>query len=134
MEKIFLFNVESDTEAVIARCAGNMRIKVGIITPAMYMEPLEKIAGGKVAKPESPAAKGRKPSEESGAESSVFLPDESLMLMCGVTDKHMDRILAQLRQSSKHIDYKAVLTAANGKWTLKKLLLELEREKIAFNR
>ncbi len=121
MEKIFLFNVSGEAEEVIARAAGNMRIKVGVIAPELYTETLENIADGKAASHGLPAA----------AAASDAPSEASLILMCGLSDKHMDRLLARLRQSAARVDYKAVLTPANSRWSLKRLLLELEKEQRA---
>lgn len=119
MEKIILFNTEPETEEFIKKCAANMRIKTVSAAPEMYTETLESIAGNGTAK------------ENVGA--SAMLPEGtgSLMLMCGLSDKHMDRLLAKLRQSVMKVDYKAVLTPTNSKWTLKRLIFEMEREKKA---
>lgn len=119
MEKIVLFNVGPETEKFIAGIAGNMRIKVINAAAGMYTETLERIVNNEAAEASS---------------SDVLrdgLPSESLMLMCGLSEKHMDRLLAKLRQSSKRVDYKSVLTPTNAKWTLKRLMLEMEREKKA---
>lgn len=120
MEKIVLFNVEPETEKFIAEIAGNMRIKT-INAAGMYTETLERI----VNKEAAALPPSGMPEDGQGQ------PPESLMLMCGLSEKHMDRLLARLRQSSKHVDYKSVLTPTNAKWTLKRLMLEMEREKKA---
>lgn len=56
-------------------------------------------------------------------------PKERLLVFCGVSEKHLDRILFLLRRSGEKIDYKAVLTPVNADWTVLRLLLELGREK-----
>lgn len=121
MEKIILYNVELETEEFIKKCAANMRIKTVVAAPDSYMETLESIASRNGAAKES----------VSGAEVAAPQSGGSLMLMCGLSDKHMDRLLAKLRQSAVRLDYKAVLTPTNAKWTLKRLMLEMEREKIS---
>ncbi len=120
MEKIVLFNVGPETEKFIAGIAGNMRIKIINASAGMFTETLERIVNSEAAE---------------ASTSDILrdgLPSESLMLMCGLSEKHMDRLLAKLRQSSKQVDYKSVLTTTNAKWTLKRLMLEMEREKKAF--
>ena len=119
MEKIVLFNVGPETEKFIAGIAGNMRIKIINASAGMFTETLERIVNNEAAE---------------ASTSDILrdgLPSESLMLMCGLCEKHMDRLLAKLRQSSKQVDYKSVLTPTNAKWTLKRLMLEMEREKKA---
>lgn len=119
MEKIILFNTEPETEEFITKCAANMRIKTVSAAPEMYTETLESIAGNGTAR------------ENVGAPAMLPEGTGSLMLMCGLSDKHMDRLLAKLRQSVMKVDYKAVLTPTNSKWTLKRLIFEMEREKKA---
>ena len=46
--------------------------------------------------------------------------------------KKFDKILFKLRQSKISVDYKAILTPTNSKWTVKRLMLELEREHASF--
>lgn len=121
MEKIILYNVGPVTEELIKKCAANMRIKTVVAAPETYNETLESIAGGKSAEKESVFGVAAETPHSGG----------SLMLMCGLSDKHMDRLLAKLRQSAETLDYKAVLTPTNAKWTLKRLMLEMEREKKA---
>lgn len=138
MEKIILFNVPPETAALIVRAAGNMRIKVRTAAPESCTETLDRLANGAGTpdRPESGAAAGagtpdRPESGAAEAKTPDRTPSESLLLMCNLTDKHMDRLLAQLRQAPKPVDYKAALTPINKGWTLKRLLLELEREKKA---
>lgn len=59
-------------------------------------------------------------------------PEESLMVFCGVNEKHFDKILFALRQKQITIDYKAVLTPTNQKWSVLMLFLELTKEKNSF--
>ena len=59
-------------------------------------------------------------------------PQESLMVFCGVNEKHFDKILFELRRKQIPIDYKAVLTPSNRKWSVLMLMLELTKEKNSF--
>ena len=54
-------------------------------------------------------------------------PQESLMVFCGVNEKHFDKILFELRR--KQIP---VLTPSNRKWSVLMLMLELTKEKNSF--
>lgn len=60
------------------------------------------------------------------------LPKESLLIMCGLTEKHVDKILAGLKAEQIAIDYKAVMTDHNQRWTLQEMYREMFREKMAF--
>ena len=51
-------------------------------------------------------------------------PQESLMVFCGVNEKHFDKILFELRRKQIPVDYKAVLTPSNRKWSVLMLMLE----------
>ena len=59
-------------------------------------------------------------------------PQESLMVFCSVNEKHFDKILFELRQKQIPVDYKAVLTPSNRKWSVLMLMLELTKEKNSF--
>ena len=54
------------------------------------------------------------------------------MVFCGVNEKHFDKILFELRRKQIPVDYKAVLTPSNRKWSVLMLMLELTKEKNSF--
>lgn len=56
------------------------------------------------------------------------------MVFCGVNEKHFDKILFELRRKQIPVDYKAVLTPSNRKWSVLMLMLELTKEKTASGR
>ena len=56
----------------------------------------------------------------------------ALMVFCGVNEKHFDKILFELRRKQIPVDYKAVLTPSNRKWSVLMLMLELTKEKNSF--
>lgn len=55
--------------------------------------------------------------------------DESCMIFSAISGKKLDTFLAELRKSEISIPYKAVVTASNQSWSLKKLLTELIKER-----
>ena len=59
---------------------------------------------------------------------------ESLIVFCDVTDKHMDKLLFEMRQKSFDVSFKAVLTDTNRKWNIKQMLVEMRREKFEYMR
>lgn len=59
-------------------------------------------------------------------------PTESLLVFCGVSEKHLDKLLFSMRKMQIQVDLKAVLTPTNQKWTVLMLLLELGKEKSKF--
>ena len=54
---------------------------------------------------------------------------ESLMVMCDVTEKQMNRLLMEFRRREIRIDYKAVLTPTNRDWPVRRMYLEMARER-----
>ena len=53
-------------------------------------------------------------------------------VLYGVNEKHFDKILFELRRKQIPVDYKAVLTPSNRKWSVLMLMLELTKEKNSF--
>lgn len=117
MEKILAFQTK-EIEAV-RKIAGPLRIRVVEILPEDFRQPIENLTGtGTTGKAEAFTGKA---------------PGESLLLFCGLTEKHLDKVLQGLKQKKIQIDYKAVLTDTNKKWSVLKLYLELEKEKHAIS-
>ena len=55
--------------------------------------------------------------------------DESCLVFSAVSGKKLDAFLSELKKSGISIPYKAVVTATNQSWTLKKLVSELIKER-----
>lgn len=117
MEKILVFQVED--MAVIRRIAGGLSIRLEEIDPKELRQPIEALVDKK-----------KRPGVENYA---GRIPQESLMLFCGLSDKHLDKILFELRRRDVKVDYKAILTETNRKWSVLQLYLELGREKAAMS-
>lgn len=120
MEKILLFQISEEKAAQIQRLASPLRVRVQRVPEDAYGEPLGKLADSLA------------PAKKNGTEKAAF--PQSLMLFCGVTEKHLDKILAGLKRERITVDYKAVLTPTNRNWTVQTLFLELIRERAALNR
>ena len=58
--------------------------------------------------------------------------ENSLVIFCDLTEKHLDHVLARLREKKAGLCYKAVLTPTNRKWNLQKLYINMEMEKKQF--
>lgn len=56
------------------------------------------------------------------------VPEAEFMLLCGLGDRQLDRLLAAMRRAGAGVPYKAVLTEQNRSWTLEKLIREVVRE------
>ncbi len=118
MPKLLLINT-TDTDK-IRRLVLPMNIQVETVSPVSFDKTLETLASSKQKETPAPI----------GADASAF--NESLIIFCNVPEKKFDKILFKLRQSKISVDYKAALTPTNSKWTVKRLLVELEREHAAF--
>lgn len=113
--KILMFGLDENQIRFLKNISAALKIKAVSIDTAMYGCTLSELAQGK----------GR---EESSSGTAVY---ETMIVFCQVSDKHMDRILSQLKAGKIPIKYKAVMTPTNSRWTVRKLYFELERERMA---
>ena len=119
-EKILLYNVKRPQD--IIKAASNMRIASGFINESDSYKTLAELAA---------EVKGI-PSDVAGYHSQE--DKESLVIFCDVTDKHMDRLLFEMRQKNTGVTFKAVLTDANKKWNISQMLVEMRRERFEYMR
>lgn len=119
-EKILLYNVKEPQD--IIKAASNMRIASGFINESDSYKTLAELAA---------EVKGI-PSDVAGYNSQE--DKESLVIFCDVTDKHMDRLLFEMRQKNTGVTFKAVLTDANKKWNISQMLVEMRRERFEYMR
>lgn len=117
MEKILLFGTTDEEYITIRQIASRMKIAYERIDPCCHSCTLGSIESG---------------SYKNAPASTPLKTSESLLVMCGLSDKRMDKLLFELRRSSAKLDYKAVLTPTNKEWTVSRLLLEMRREKAAY--
>lgn len=120
MEKLLIFHLEHSELTKLKKIAGAMKIRLEIIDPANYLQPLENLANGRPSPLVAPF--------------TGELPEESLILFCDFTEKRMDKLLAALRQNNVSISLKAVLTPTNRKWNFMRLLLEMYKEQQSFSK
>ena len=87
---------------------------------------------------DSTVAEDTIPSGNAAAEGTVPAPaaqtPPSCLVLCGLRDKRLDKVLFELRRADIPIDYKAVLTPSNQEWTVPELMKELQRERQAVGR
>ena len=119
-EKILLYNVKEPQD--IIKAASNMRIASGFINESDSYKTLAELAA---------EVKGI-PSDVAGYHSQE--DKESLVIFCDVTDKHMDRLLFEMRQKNTGVTFKAALTDANKKWNISQMLVEMRRERFEYMR
>jgi aryl carrier-like protein len=120
MEKLFLFHCPAAEEQKINQVARTLKISCAIVSDADYSKTLGAIASGKADSPATPF--------------SGTIPADSLLLFCGLSDKRMDKLLFALKQAQVSVDFKTVLTPTNQNWTVQRLLLEMHKEKAAWER
>ena len=113
MVKLLLIAIP-DTDGV-EQVARRRRLRTVRVQPEQYARSLGQLAG-------YPAAAA----EETPA---LPLPETGLLVMCGLKNSHMDKLLAALRNAGIAIPHKAVLTSTNQNWNVYRLAQELERER-----
>lgn len=117
MEKILLVQVGASETSQIKKLAENKGIRVISASEKSAGCRMEELVMGK--------------SREAGSDrKEAGLPKHSLMVFCDVSDKHFEKLLFEMRSKKIAIDYKAVLTETNRNWTLERLYMELEKERI----
>lgn len=131
MEKIICYQIENTRE--IERLASNMKLRIVYADASLYDETLDAIASGKV---QSTATVATGANEIARTDNLNLSPDsgDSILIFCDLSEKHLNRMLFELKSRKVQIDLKAVLTPTNQKWTLRQLHAELEREKANFTR
>ena len=125
MEKLICFQIENTRE--IERLASNMKIRVVHATADMYNEMLDNIVNGKIS-----SVNGSFSASISPAVTDNKLPSDSILIFCDLSEKHLNRMLFELKSRKVQIDLKAILTPTNRRWTLRQLHGELNRERASF--
>lgn len=131
MEKLICYQIENTRE--IERLASNMKLRIVYADASLYDETLDAIASGQV---QSTATVATGANEIARTDNLNLSPDsgDSILIFCDLSEKHLNRMLFELKSRKVQIDLKAVLTPTNQKWTLRQLHAELEREKANFTR
>lgn len=102
-------------------------------TTAEDATPLGSTAAEDAAPSGNAAAEGTVPAQVNAGASGAETPPNCLVL-CGLRDKRLDKVLFELRRADIPIDYKAILTPSNQEWTVPELMKELQRERQAMGR
>ena len=116
MEKIVIYNVKHVKD--IIKCAANMRIKSIVLSDDMLSDTL-----GDIFVNASDYKAGDELPEKSEAKPGI-------VIFCDVTDKHMDKLLFEMRTGNSEVDYKAVKTKTNSQWKITRILDQIEKESI----
>ena len=111
----------------IERLASNMKIRVIKADASIYNETLDNIVNGKISSVNSTSSASISPLIADNQ-----LPSDSILIFCDLSEKHLNRMLFELKSRKVQIDLKAILTPTNRKWTLRQLHDELKRERASF--
>ncbi len=135
MEKLIAINLGDSEYSRLQKIAGRMRLKAERLECSAgedYNAALEEIASGKYKEHLQSGDKcgGHLQSSDKCEEyKNQPKDDRSLILICGLSEKRLDKVLFELRRAEVAADFKAVLTPTNKNWTLRRLFAELSRER-----
>lgn len=145
MEKLLLIHSTKEIQLQVKNVASRLKLALDIIPEEYYGCHLKELAAGKYAQnppdtvaSDSTVAEGTIPSGSAATEGTVPAPaaqaPPSCLVLCGLRDKRLDKVLFELRRADIPIEYKAVLTPSNQEWTVPELMKELQRERQAVGR
>lgn len=145
MEKLLLIHSTKEIQLQVKNVASRLKLALDIIPDEYCGCRLKELAAGKYAQnppdtatSDSTAAEDAAPSGSAATEGTVPAPaaqtPPSLLVLCGLRDKRLDKALFELRRADIPIDYKAILTPSNQEWTVPELMKELQRERQAMGR
>lgn len=156
MEKLLLIHSTKEIQLQVKNVASRLKLALDIIPEEYCGCHLKELAAGKYAQnppdtvasdsivaegtilSDSTVAEDTIPSGNAAAEGTVPAPaaqtPPSCLVLCGLRDKRLDKVLFELRRADIPIDYKAVLTPSNQEWTVPELMKELQRERQAVGR
>ena len=162
MEKLLLIHSTKEIQLQVKNVASRLKLALDIIPEEYCGRRLKELAAGKyaqnppdatplgsttaedvtplgstIAEDAAPsgnaAAEGTVPAQVDAGASGAPTPP-SLLVLCGLRDKRLDKALFELRRADIPIDYKAILTPSNQEWTVPELMKELQRERQAMGR
>lgn len=145
MEKLLLIHSTKEIQLQVKNVASRLKLALDIIPDEYCGCHLKELAAGKYAQnppdtvaSDSTVAEGTIPSGSAATEGTVPAPaaqtPPGCLVLCGLRDKRLDKVLFELRRADIPIDYKAVLTPSNQEWTVPELMKELQRERQAMGR
>lgn len=138
MEKILLFQMADDVRKEIETIASHMRIKAEYVAVTEYKRTLGSIAENTTQNAAIQAVVNQSAviDEQQGqgvlTKEHPAIPKESMLVFCGVTEKHLNKMLFEMRTRKLPVTYKSVLTETNKDWNVLKMYGEMERERLAY--
>ena len=116
MEKILAFQVRETDLQKLKGISASMRIKLVVIDKVDFRQTVNDLLSQK----KNPLV-----------EPYNGQITESMLLLHEFSDKRLDALLKALRREQVKVDFKAVTTKTNIKWTVLQLFFEMERERKA---
>lgn len=132
MEKVIAVNLDDIEYRKVQNIAGRMKLTIEQIKCTVKEDfdfTLEDIYRGKYKEHKKQVHEDE--SAESIESTESGLRNKSLILICGLSEKRLDKVLFELRRNEVLTDFKAILTQTNKNWTLSRLFSELSRERAA---
>lgn len=120
MEKILAFQLQEREYEKLERIAGNMRMKLQTVERESFYQTIGDLLEQKV-------------NSLAGIYSGTDVT-ESMLVMDGFSDKRLDLLLKSLKREQFVVDFKAVTTEVNRKWTVMQMYLEMEKERNAYRK
>lgn len=117
MEKILAFQVRETDLQKLKGISASMRIKLVIIDKVDFRQTVNDLLSQK----KNPLV-----------EPYNGQITESMLLLHEFSDKRLDALLKALRREQVKVDFKAVTTKTNIKWTVLQLFFEMEKERKAY--
>lgn len=117
MEKILAFQVRETDLQKLKGISASMRIKLVVINKVDFRQTVNDLLSQK----KNPLV-----------EPYNGQITESMLLLHEFSDKRLDALLKALRREQVKVDFKAVTTKTNIKWTVLQLFFEMERERKAY--
>lgn len=115
MEKIVVFQLEEREIEKLKKIAAQLRCKLIFTEKTDYNQ----LLGDIIENRKSPLCK---PYQGDGVK-------ESMVVLSGFEDKKLEKLLLAMKKQQLQVDYKAVATAANLRWTILKIYFEMEKER-----
>lgn len=117
MEKILAFQVRETDLQKLKEISASMRIKLVVIEKVDFRQTINDLLSQK----KNPLV-----------EPYNGQITESMLLLHEFSDKRLDALLKALRREQVKVDFKAVTTKTNIKWTVLQLFFEMEKERKAY--
>ena len=127
MEKLLLIHSTKEIQLQVKNVASRLKLALDIIPEEYCGCRLKELAAGKYAQnppdtvaSDSTVAEGTISSGSAATEGTVPAPaaqaPPSCLVLCGLRDKRLDKVLFELRRADIPIEYKAVLTQSNQEY------------------